>query len=936
MKKTFLITIFLLNFISLSLGQSQDLSSLVDSLQVYNYYQPKKAIPFLHQILSIYEKNENWEYYVTSLSQVAANYYYLKDYEKTLAYLDTTVIESDKHKFPKNSYLNSSIWNIRGAIANEKGNSEQALNYFKQSLAIDTTLSNISPQTLSYGYNNIGRIYDTQGDFQQAIFYYKHAISYQEKDPSKEVINYINLYNNIGYSFYNLKKYKKAQEYYDKAIIHINNSNGNKAGLYKYINSIYTNIALNYKATSEFGKAVLYLNKVLKIAHLKTEDKARVYKHIGTTLYQQGKYTQALDTLKVALELRKKEYSSKNYIISITHQAIGDVYSAQKNYSKALNSYQKAIQSVVYDFNDNNIKANPKLNKALNNVELLKSLTAKAKTLQLQNKHQLALETYQLCTQLIDQMRISYQHEGSKLFLVEQGMDIYEQAIATAILLDKKELAYELAEKSKSILLLEATRGIEARFGLSDELLEKEKSYKVDIAYYERQIWNEEQKGTTANQEQIKKWRNIIFEVKEKYSQLKEQFQKEYPDYFQVQYNSQVSTMKEIQRKLLNKKTAIISYFLGKEKVYIFTITKKGIETVAIAITDELNNKVFTLRNFLRRDKTLNNPHTIYYSTSFQLYQQFLAPALRSLPKSIQQLVIIPDGELNYIPFEILLTAQPLFNKPRYEINKVPYLIRDFQISYAYSATLLLEGQKRKNKDGLKTFGGFVPKFNQETSPSRGCDGDILGNLPFGRENILTINQIMDGNLHFDEEANLDNFKKEAEQYKILHLCTHACAKMDLKDTRIYFTDGELLAFELLGVPLNAELAVLSACETGIGEYKQGEGVMSLARAFMHSGCPSVLTSLWSVDDKSTSEVMQHFYKNLKKGMPKNKALHQAKLDYLDGSGVDASHPYYWSGFIQIGNTDALFKNKASQSTWWIWLTLVLVLVIGVYFWKRK
>ena len=918
--------------------QSQSLIQLKDSVDKYNYYYPIQAISFHQQILSIYQKNKDWNPYVLSLSEILGNYFYLNDIVKTEEYLNKTLNAAEKYNFPIQSNLYSYLWNISGVIAGEKGNFEGALEFYKKSLAIDSSLANISRSDMAISYNNIASIYSKKGDYRQAIYYYERSAFYENKKKNEtNISDLISLSNNIAYNYNKLGHYEKANQFYQQGLQYISSKNINNPIYYSSISSIYINTAINFQSLGQFENTSIFLTKTEQLEHLTKKDQATIYKHRGTTLLKQNQYVQSLDALTKALKIRKKHYSSnKHHVLSITHQAIAEVHLAQNNYTKALNNYQKAIQSVVYDFSNNDININPKLDKILNKVELLKALSAKAKVLKLQNKNQLALETYQLCTQLIDQMRSSFEHNASKLFLIEQGIRIYEQAIETAIRLNKKELAYELAEKSKSMLLLEATRGIEARFGLPDELLDKERIFKVDIAYYERQIWKEEQKNEDTNQEEIKKWQNIIFDLKEKYSALKEQFEKDYPDYFQLQYDSQVASVKDIQRKLLNRKTAMVSYFFGEEKNYIFTITKKDIKIVVLDKNDDLNEWVDNLRLFLKRDSRLSNAYATFYTTGFQLYQAFLSPALKPLPKSIQQLIVIPDGQLSFIPFEVLLTSKSTFSEARYEINQIPYLIRDYQISYGYSATLLLEGRKRKQKKELKTFGGFIPQFGGETSETRGCDDGTLGNLAFGRENILSINQIMDGRLHFDEEATLGNFKMLAEQYKILHLCTHACAEMDFKDTRIYFTDEELLAFELYSMPLNAQLAVLSACETGIGEYKRGEGVMSLARAFMYSGCPSVVTSLWSVDDKSTSEIMRHFYKNIKNGLPKDKALHQAKLDYLDGKRIKQSHPYYWSAFVQIGNTEALFENKAKRKNWWLYIFLILMTIAGLFFWKKK
>ena len=915
---------------------SQTYSELEDSIDATHLINHNRAIYFLEKIKPLHLQKEKYESFILASHDIADNYFELGNFEKAEEYIEQALSEAKKYNLSNSDKVYSYIWNFYGFLADEKDNWLLSISYFKKALLIDEKLEDLSPIYKAYRYNNLGSAYQELGDYQKAIGYYKESLSIAKSLEKKDEVLLVTLNNNLGFNYADLKRFKKAEEYYLKTYQLLQEFD-KKDNFFNWdYKVLYNNFANLYIETKEHQKAMFYLQKKLKRPFLTPRDYAGVYRRIGKVLHGEQKYDLAIDTLNVALKIRKETYYPKNHYIGEVHRNIGDVFISKKDYNEALQSYQNAIISVVIDFDDKNVSSLPKIEKVIHPVDLLKSLSAKGKTLHLLNKNREALATYQLCTELIDQMRTSFEHNNSKLFLMEEGMIIYEKAIEIALEIGDKEVAYELVEKSKAMLLLEAVRGIDARFGLSEELLNQERTLKIDISYYERQIWNEEQKGEETNQEQITKWESLIFDLKEEYQRFKEQIEKDYPDYYQLQYNTTVVSVKEAQRKLLNRKTALLTYFIGTNKVYVFSISKKDIEVYTFAKKGDLTNLVSTFRKCLKRDYTLPSLHLTYYEVAHQLYQDYLKIAITDLPKSIQRIIIIPDGQLNFVPFEALLTSKPVFENARYEIGKLPYLIRNYQITYGYSATLLLEGQKQRPVNNLQTFGGFAPTF-KGTSERRGCDDAILGDLPFGQQNIVAINEIMDGALHFDEAATLQNFKDIANQYKILHLCTHACASSDLKDTRIFFTDQELLAFELYNMPLQARLAVLSACETGIGELKRSEGVMSLARAFMYSGCPSVVTSLWSVDDKSTSELMLHFYKNLKDGMRQDEALHQAKLDYLDAKGIDASHPYYWSGFVHIGNNEALFSSS-NHFGYLKWLIggIVFLGLIGFFFIKRK
>jgi len=143
--------------------------------------------------------------------------------------------------------------------------------------------------------------------------------------------------------------------------------------------------------------------------------------------------------------------------------------------------------------------------------------------------------------------------------------------------------------------------------------------------------------------------------------------------------------------------------------------------------------------------------------------------------------------------------------------------------------------------------------------------------------------------------------------------------------------NSRLYVNELYNLELNADLVVLSACETGLGELKRGEGVISLARGFTYAGAKSTLTSLWSVNDAQTTKLMESFYTNLKDGMTKDKALRKAKLDYLNNENLNA--PYFWAGFIPAGDMSAI----SSNTNYWYWaLGILIALLLAWFLFKRK
>ena len=310
------------------------------------------------------------------------------------------------------------------------------------------------------------------------------------------------------------------------------------------------------------------------------------------------------------------------------------------------------------------------------------------------------------------------------------------------------------------------------------------------------------------------------------------------------------------------------------------------------------------------------------------------------------ELIIVPDGLLGYIPFDALLTApvKDIKNSREY-----PYLLKDYQTSIAYSATLLKEMRDKKHRQTpIKQFLAVAPLFKNNHSDtllltSRFIDisenRNRLGPLKFNIPEAQNLQNLLDGDVLTDTSATEDNFTKIAGDYQILHLSTHGKANDKTGDySFLAFYELEdsienewLYNRELYELELNADMVVLSACETGIGELQRGEGIISLARGFSYAGAKSIITSLWSVNDKTTPELMNYFYTNLKDGMTKDKALREAKLSYIN-STTPNPEPYFWAAFVPVGDMQPIEFQQ--DRTIWLWMGLTsfgLIILFAIF-----
>jgi CHAT domain-containing protein len=210
------------------------------------------------------------------------------------------------------------------------------------------------------------------------------------------------------------------------------------------------------------------------------------------------------------------------------------------------------------------------------------------------------------------------------------------------------------------------------------------------------------------------------------------------------------------------------------------------------------------------------------------------------------------------------------------------------------------------------------------------------------QEEVSNVINIFHGDIFNNEKATESNFKLNSEGYDVLHLAMHTIiddedpmySKMVFSMGNDSTNDGYLNTFEIYNLNLKAQLAVLSACNTGSGKIRNGEGIMSLARGFIYAGVPSIVMTLWEVDDKSGADIMTNFYSYLKDGQAKDKALQNAKLEYLSTASQLRAHPYFWSAYVNVGNSNPLRKSHKYELV--IYASILFLAIFAFIFYRRQ
>lgn len=378
-------------------------------------------------------------------------------------------------------------------------------------------------------------------------------------------------------------------------------------------------------------------------------------------------------------------------------------------------------------------------------------------------------------------------------------------------------------------------------------------------------------------------------------------------------------------QQALQPEDVVLAYLVGNTQTLAFGVTRDTLVSVVLEIGQaSLDTRVRQLLPWLTKASTqaynLDEGHTFY--------TDIVAPILAQLPTG-QRLTIIPDDALFYVPFDLLPTTPPA-GPQRYA--SVRYLLHTYAIRYSPSASMLHDAVTHAPPDqALLALGN--PLFPAVTDTAR---TPLLPPLPGTQQETLRARAHLPGQVLTEANATEAAWRAAAPNHRILHLATHALLDdhqpmyssivLTPPDThRTPENDGYLQSYELYNQRLSADLAVLSACNTARGDLQQGEGLVGLVRGFQQAGVPSVVASLWPVNDAATTSLMDRFYTHLADGQPADNALRAAKLDWLAGASDLRANPFYWASFIPIGPSD-LVITATSRSSLWVWLVGIILL----------
>jgi len=860
-----------------------------------------------------------------------------------------------------------------------QGNHAIAAEVFEQLLTINQEEYGKEDIRYVHALVDLARVYVLLIRYTEAVGMYEEALTTLENIKGKSSMDYLTILNEKLLTYTRVQDFEQAANLAEEGLETLQKM-GERNPLYSGI--FLNNLGVCYKSMKVYSKGVEYYQKAFEKVQKHPRYAISVAANLAEALVYVGKKKEGEALLNKYYAIAKGEITGKDLTYArvwmqygVAYMTIGDFEKAEEVLERAFVTNSLSLTTVEDIPNeaddlmfDNHFLATcGQAGLMMYSVELYKQMyEATGDVAHLQRGYKVV----QAMSKYGENLMNSYLSEENKLILFRLGAAVlfdrclfyaYELHQATG---DDRYLrdAFFWSERSKSTLLTNALRSKQNQsyLNLPEELKAQQKAYKKTLGTLNKQ------KIEATTEEEKARVTQELNELKIKIDGFKKEIQEQYPSYYKHRYDEQLSDLAVVQDHL-NSDQVLLEYFLGieDEHNYAFVVSKRTVKFLQLDVAkEELEEQTKQLRKSLSDYEFLSNqPNESkeqYKQSATYFYNKIIEPLLTDAMKG-KHLIVVPDGSLGHLPFEVFLTAEA---QQADDYAKLPYLLKDYSISYSYSATIYQAQTASYVQEPIEQKGvlAFAAEYSSPVTSTtlRSRRGEDIANirkglqpLPGAEKEVELMSEHLYGEFFKGLDANEQNFKSTAKDYEIIHLAMHGVLdpRSPILSSLVFSEDSStqednfLRAFEIAQLDLKADLVVLSACETGYGKFLQGEGIMSLAHSFAYAGASSVLMSLWQVNDYSTGVIMKNYYINIGKGLTKDRALQEAKLQYLDETDSPiALHPAFWAAFVQQGDIsplDLVCKTglRFSQMRT-IGGILLLILFIGGFAWwmtqKRK
>ncbi len=606
----------------------------------------------------------------------------------------------------------------------------------------------------------------------------------------------------------------------------------------------------------------------------------------------QGNYKKALSFFNKAKEKLQKEQSLRETSKSLLYEA--QLHFLLEQPSQAIKNLHQATKILLPTFKGDGLPKKENLYPENTFIDIFELLA------ELQDQPEKKLQCYDLSFYVSELLSEQVHTQETKLLNLTNNRKRSEKCLELCFSAFAKsqnnmylDNAFHYAEQHKASVLKDR-RLIKSLFDKfpNDTLLQKEQQ----LIQKQEQITNRlinHTKNDSIYNSLYKELSDVNLTLKRTKKTLLEVYPKAHDNRFSIA---------ELKQKLTNDNAVLVEYFYGNRNIFQFIISENKLSFNKIPLNETNLENINSFIHQFDNASIINNNITGFTTSAFNAYNTLNL----SETSTHKNLVIIPDGLLNFISFEALLTHETTHTN----YSKMPFMVSSHQMAYNSSVQFYLKQFISKKSNSLL---GVFPVFENSNQA-----------LNYSIQEAEGIDKEMNATLLMQDQATASNVINNVSKFNILHLSTHATSGTFTTPASVSFYDKSMPLNELYSLNLNNELVVLSACETGVGRLQKGEGALSIARGFQYAGAKRLLFSLWRINDLSTSQIMHSFYKSYSKTNSGVISNQHSKLAYLNNDAISniKKSPYYWSAFIYYGDF-----SEPSISTF-PFLTLLSLLII--------
>ncbi|WP_158861517.1 CHAT domain-containing protein [Lunatibacter salilacus] len=767
---------------------------------------------------------------------------------------------------------------------------DSAIHFFKKAERIFELMD--SKNEGSRLYNSLGVYYYETGNFAQAINYFTKAKDLVIGDRDSSELDsymkyaYFSFTSNIATALVKLKKLDSAKRAFHE-LVHLN------------INTDVTYLDL-VDLHLELGEPDSAFSFLQKINSPTTRQTIGYANKVAEIYLQKRDYINARIVLQELIERHEASdedflEGDRNFKLGYTNRLFGRIYMEEKKYLQALTHFHRAILHFDPSFSDLNPLSNPDDHgMGFAAYALFDNLILKANTLvelasnESDGKYwEAATNTYQEAFNKVVYLNAFYDNDVARVFLGESVLPAYQKAIEQVLekysISPTKSLleqAFLWAESSKSISLLagQNEKKIKSQFGIPAALLEEENELNFKMSNLIQQL------NATEDLEAGQSIQKELLDIRLKLSTLHLRFN-EFPDFVNAKITGKIKNIEELQNTFLSRGKLLISVFESKTNRHLFYLDKNSLNVISRPLDKLFSEKVAHFKTSIFTAEM--GERFDLRGVAHEIFKEFFTGVEENL-RVYEELLIIPHGIWRDFPFDLLVNSS----------NE--YLIENFSIGYQFSVNFLeTENAKLVSMDNMLSLAPYAHPIPHSS----------FNDLPYSLSEI----ELLPGKKLIGKAATKLQFLESVGNHNILHLATHAQAVLespyqsfiafypDTEDHKLYLEELQYKTFE------HTDLIYLSSCESNYGEISASEGVLGISRAFAYAGCPNVITSLWKMEDLTSSYLSSKFYHYLERGNSITKSLQLAKIDLLSDPEMNQfRHPRYWAQLVYIGNPTGL------------------------------